>query len=183
MASRFSKLLMKYRISQLLSALPEKYRPAARFVIIFNLLALPMYLMILFDIQVSQFVSLTEYLARSLLSATGMEFQVVNNLIILPIENGTWAAFINWDCTGWKSLYALFALIVASPFSPRKKAFGLLLLPALYAVNILRIWFMFYVASVNIEMFPFVHAVVWSWGLVAAVLLLWVFWMKFFPER
>lgn len=160
----------------------SRINSAALFIVRFLLLSIPLYVVLLSGWQLSQLISLTDLLARQLLSLSGIEHSVVNGLIALPVENGTWAAFINWDCTGWKSMYAFFALVFATPMkghsSFHAKLYAMLLIPVIYAINLLRIWFMFYVASVNLDLFPLVHAVVWSWGLVAVVLVLWFIWLR-----
>jgi len=169
---RFDKKISRY-------VKTPKQKEIVKFIIKFNIFAIPFYIFLLFNFQINQLISLTDILSRSLLSFTGIQHEVLNNLIILPVENGTWAAFINWDCTGWKSIYAYFALVMATPFTFRKKLFGLLFIPFLYAINILRIWFMFYIASTNLSLFPVVHSLVWSWGLVAATILFFLLWIRF----
>lgn len=149
------------------------------FLVKFFLLSIPLYIVILADFQVRELVSLTDFLVRHLLSASGIEYQVLNNLIMLPIENGNWAAFINWDCTGWMVMYAFFALVMSSPVAWSRKKTALLMIPAIYALNILRIWFMFfYVSEFGTALYPVVHSIIWSWGLVAVALVLWAVWLK-----
>ena len=158
----------------------ERINSAVVFITRFLVLSIPLYIVMLAEWQVNQLISLTDVLSRQLLSVTGIKYGVINNLITLPVDNGTWAAFINWDCTGWKSMYAFFALVFASPVEMRKKLWALLLLPVIYSINLGRIWFMFFIASVDLSLFPIIHAVVWSWGLVAVVLLFWLAWLRHF---
>ena len=69
---------------------------------------------------------------------------------------------------------------MATDFPLKKKAKGLaILLPALFLVNIIRIVFMFHFArGFDLAYFDVVHATIWSWGLIAAILVFWVLWMK-----
>ncbi len=150
---------------------------ALKFIVRFNVFALPLYIIALLGWQLDALIQLTEFLARSLLSATGISHSVLNNLIVLPVQNGSWAAFINWECTGWKAMYAFFALVMATPVAMERKWKALVLIPLIYAINIIRIWFMFfYVANFGVEFYPFVHAVIWSWGLILVIVGLWFWW-------
>jgi len=152
----------------------------AKFILKFNLLAIPMYIVLLLRMEIQQLKDITAGIVFFVLQSTGIDVAMLpNNLISIPISGGSWAAFIDWDCTGWKSMYALFALIFATNFSARKKFYGLLLLPLVYIINIARIWFMFfYVSNYGLAYFSIVHAFVWSWGLIAVILILWVLWIR-----
>src|SRR3990167_2952024 len=79
---------------------------AAKFLIKFNLLAIPLYIAIIFGIEIQFLKDITSGIIYSLLHATGMNAAALpNNMISIPIEGGSWAASIDWDCTGWKSMY------------------------------------------------------------------------------
>jgi len=149
------------------------------FVIKLNLFAIPLYLIILSGFQWILLMEVTRDLTLGLLDATGIAATTRGSLIIVPVENGEFGGVIDWDCTGWKSMLALFALIFATSFPMRKKLIGLTLLPVIYLINIIRIWFMFYSVSVyDLTYYKILHATVWSWGLITAVLVLWLLWMK-----
>jgi len=158
----------------------EKQYRILKFLIKFNIFALPLYLLLLTDWQSGWLQSFTADITYNLLQATGIAAERTGNFIAIQLQNGSWGAFINWDCTGWKSFLALFALIMATDFPLKKKAKGLaILLPALFLVNIIRIVFMFHFArGFDLAYFDVVHATIWSWGLIAAILVFWVLWMK-----
>ena len=150
-----------------------------KFLVKFNLFAIPLYIVLLSDWQSGWLQALTADITYSLLHATGLAAERTANFIAIPVENGQWGAFINWECTGWKSFLALFALVMATDFSRGKKAKGLaVIMPALFAVNIARIVFMFHYAALDLANFALVHAVVWSWGLIFAILAFWAAWMR-----
>ena len=151
------------------------------FLIKFNLLAIPLYLIIVSGFQLGFLKDVTADFTFHMLRLTGIDASIAGNIISIPAENGVFAARIDWDCTGWKSMFALFALIFATDFSLRKKMRGLVLIPAVYLVNLLRIWFMFlFVSDFGLAYYDIVHATVWSWGLILTVLIFWVVWMRFF---
>ncbi|MFH0832448.1 MAG: archaeosortase/exosortase family protein [Candidatus Aenigmatarchaeota archaeon] len=153
------------------------------FLLKFNIFAIPLYLIILSGFQSPFLINLTTDFSFSLIHFSGID-ATRNGLISVPTQDGEFAASIDWDCTGWKSMLALFALIFATDFGLRKKLYGLALIPVVYAVNIARIWFMFfYVSSFGTAHYQFVHATVWSWGLILTILVLWVVWMRRFPDK
>jgi exosortase/archaeosortase family protein len=151
-----------------------------KFLVKFNLFAIPLYLILLLDLRSLWLETFTADVVYSVLQSLGLALERTGNFIIVPIANGSWGAFINWDCTGWKSLLALFALVMATDFTYKIKLKGLsLLLPALFIINIARIAFMFYfVYAFGLVFFELVHAVIWSWGLILAILILWVLWIR-----
>ncbi len=152
-----------------------------KFLVRFNLFAIPLYLIIVSGFQLGFLKDATADFTFHMLRLTGIDASITGNLISIPAENGVFAARIDWDCTGWKSMFALFALIFATDFSMRKKLHGLVLIPAVYIVNLLRIWFMFlFVSDFGLAYYDIVHATIWSWGLILTVLVLWVVWMRFF---
>ncbi len=163
----------------------EKHYRILKFLIKFNLFALPLYVLLVLDWQSGWLQTFTADITYNLLQATGIAAERTGNFIAIQLQNGTWGAFINWDCTGWKSFLALFALVMATDFPLKKKAKGLaVLLPALFAVNILRIVFMFHFArGFDLAYFELVHATIWSWGLIAAILVFWVAWMRHSAKR
>ena len=148
------------------------------FLIRFNIFALPLYAILLSGAKFEPLMQLTTQLAFAVLRLTGIQAQLSGSIISVPVNDGTFGAYVSWDSTGWKSMLALAALIFATSFSLRKKLFGMLLLPVVYLVNILRIWFMFFVATVNAAYFDIAHLTIWSWGLILTILALWIVWMK-----
>ncbi len=122
----------------------------------------------------------TADIVEQFLSLTGISFERSGLLFSVPVDNGNWGAVINWDCVGWKSLLAIFALVMATDYPMRKKLKGLaVLLPAIYLANILRIVFLiWYVAAYDLAYFAIVHAVLWTWGLVFLILVSWALWIK-----
>ncbi len=160
----------------------EKLRTVLKFLVKFNLFAIPLYLILFSGYQSRLLMDVTTDISYAAIKAAMPAERSGPNMII-PVEGGFWSAYVSWDSTGWKSMLALFALIFATDFSLRKKMLGLVFIPLVYAVNILRIWFMFFfVHNYGTGIFPLVHATVWSWGLIITILVLWVAWMKKIPD-
>ena|SRR3989344_2214309 len=148
-----------------------------RFFLKFNLFALPLYLLmaINFDFLLAQ--RAVASIEMWLLQTAGIGASLDGLLILVPVEGGSWGGFISSDCIGWKSMMAYAALVLATGFSWRKKLSGILLLPVIFAANIVRIFFMFfYVNTWGIAGYELLHSVVWSWGLLAIVVFSWVVW-------
>ncbi len=149
------------------------------FLVKLNLLLIPLYLIILAGFQLAFLKDVTKDAVLGMLQAGGIGAYETGNFIVVPVEGGEFAGTVDWDCTGWKSMFALFALVFATDFAIRKKLLGLLFLPLVYAVNLVRIWFMFYYVHVyGTAHYSVIHATIWSWGLIAAILLFWVAWMR-----
>lgn len=152
----------------------------SRFLLRFNVYAIPLYAVILSAYQSEQMIAATADLVDIFLSAAGVDFTRNGLLFSVPVQYGSWAAVINWDCVGWKSLLAVFALVMATDYPMRKKLKGLaVLLPAVYIANILRIVFLIWYAwAFDIAYFAIVHAVLWSWGMVLIVTVSWASWLR-----
>lgn len=165
------------------SRLNQKLRSVLKFLVKFNLFAIPLYLILVSGYQSKLLMDVTTDISYALINAT-MPAERSGPLMVIPVEDGSWSAYVSWDSTGWKSMLALFALIFATEFPLRKKIIGLAFIPLVYLVNIFRIWFMFFfVYNYGTTGFPLIHATVWSWGLIITILVLWLIWMKFLNSR
>jgi exosortase/archaeosortase family protein len=90
-------------------------------------------------------------------------------------------AEMTFDCTGWKSMYALFALVIATPGAALNKKLKFLLvgLPTIFAVNLLRIaTTIAFVVSFGIAYLDVVHSILWQEGLIIAVVAVWYLWLR-----
>ena len=151
----------------------------AGFLIRLNLFALPFYAITATGIQSHALVELTQGLSVLLMQATGIPVTIGGSLMAVPVEGGTWAAYVSWDSSGWKSMLVFFALLMATDAPLKKRLCGLLLIPVLYAINLLRIWFMFFfVRAFGLEHYELVHGTLWSWGMVVALLAAWLLWKR-----
>lgn len=151
-----------------------------KFIVKFNILSIPLYIFILFNIEFIQLQLATASIVHYLLGASGVPSTLDGISITIPLEGGYWSARIIWDCIGWKSVLFFLALVFATSFSLRKKKLALLFIPAIVFVNIARIWFMFYYVYTNgLSNYEALHALVWSWGMIITVLALWIIWLLY----
>ncbi len=151
-----------------------------KFIVTFNIFAAPLYFILLTGWTLAELQILVRDVTAWLLTSLGLNPSVQDLIISIPVKNGEWAAFINWDCTGWKSMLAFFALVMATDHGLRRKALGLLLIPLIFVINIVRIVFMFvYVKTFDLAYYQIVHTLIWSWGLILVILALWFVWMKY----
>jgi exosortase/archaeosortase family protein len=158
----------------------QKLLKITKFLIKFNLFSIPLYLIILTGATWPALMRVTEGISFSLLRFIGVDASVSGGFIVVPVINGNFAATVSWDSTGWKSILAFFALVFATEFPLRKKLIGMLFIPVIYFVNILRIVFMFFfVSRYDVAYYNLLHATLWSWGLIITIFVLWAAWMKY----
>lgn len=151
-----------------------------KFIVKFNVFAIPLYLVLFMGWTWPPLQKFIADFTFNNLIYMGYSPSINDFLISIPIKNGDWAAVINWDCTGWKSMLALFALIMATDFKIRLKALCMILIPVVFFINLLRILFMFFwVKTFDLAYYQTVHTIIWSWGLILTIILLWFLWMKY----
>ncbi len=103
--------------------------------------------------------------------------------IIVNIPGGTFAAMIDWDCTGWKTMLFFMALVFAVSSPAKKKIFALIFLPIIFLINIIRIWSSLLVLSAyGPGPFYMLHNIIWPLISIVLVLSIWAFWMRFMPS-
>lgn len=163
-----------------LSERNESLLGALKFLLKLNLFAIPLYAIVLFNIQSARLTEITADIVQFLLAASGVQFERAGMMFSVPVAGGSWAAVINWDCVGWKSMLAMFALVMATDCPAGKKLRGLaILVPAMYAANLLRIMFVIWLVSAyGVSYFAAVHDALWSWGLISVILASWALWMR-----
>ncbi len=88
-------------------------------------------------------------------------------------------------CVGWIGLFAVSALIIAYPARLKKKLFGLALaLPAMYTVNILRLFTTVIIGYYKgINALAFAHNFLWKTTLILSAFIIWVAWIWFVVEE
>lgn len=145
-----------------------------RFLAVFALLSLPFYAVLNSGWDAGFLRSLHATVSAELLSFTGLEATGSGPFI----QGEQFIIDVTRDSTGWKSLLALTALIVASGRSFRRTVHGILFGAAVvFVANILRITSMFYAVAVfNVE-YELLHTLLWRWGLTAVVLGTWLTWL------
>jgi len=160
----------------------EKKIPALRralwFVLKLNVLALPLYLAVYFDLQSQEFQQLWAAGLSQSLGSLGYDTSLDGHNIGVKSGQSLYQIDLSWDSTGWKSLYAMFALVFASGVGGvrQKLAFLAFALPAIAFLNLLRIvtTSLVYV-NYGMEGFDLVHGLLWSAMMVVLVVGMWYY--------
>ena len=151
------------------------------FLIKFNLLAIPMYLILFYGANFYPLQTFTTNISYTVFRTLG--YSVETDWVTLSFtEDGFMANIvIDMDCTAWKSMYALAALMLASPVkNDRKKLKHVGLgIVVLFMLNITRIVSTVVFANTfGLQYMEIVHTVLWREGMIFAVVLIWYAWLK-----
>lgn len=156
----------------------EKLIYVLTFLIRFCVLAIPLYIILWFgaDFSLLQKIVVSNVISTLPLfgvDATADGFDIITNTKIPVIVD------ISPDCTGWKSMLAYAALVLAVPsVSARKRAFGLAGVLIIHALNIVRIAFLIWVETAyGIQAFLSAHTFLLKLGFPAVILLVWLCWL------
>ncbi|NIO05519.1 MAG: hypothetical protein GTN38_04355 [Candidatus Aenigmarchaeota archaeon] len=141
--------------------------------------AIPLYLILTFQGVLYPLQEVVSHNVYLVLRSSG--FDVVRDGFLLNIQGENPFVFlISEDCTGWKSMLFLTALIVAVPgVLWRKRAVGLIFgIPLIYLGNLLRILLIVHIEQIyGLELANILHDYLWQAGLISLVLVIWVFWL------
>jgi exosortase/archaeosortase family protein len=162
----------------------ERLKTVLKFIIIFNVLSLPMYLIMYLNYSYTPLQIFLTDVSYKFLNSLGYDTQLVRNTFCvvetIKVPNLIQPICISWDSTGWKSMYALFSLALATPIVTYRKKLRFLIigLPTIFVLNILRIVTTI-ILSINFgeQYFEVVHTVLWREGLIFAVVGIWFFWL------
>lgn len=161
------------------------------FLLKFNLLALPLYALMYSNFSLPQLQFFLTDVLYSLLKALG--YEIAKDGFMLGLLSGSTIATIkiDMDCTGWKSMYALAALIIATPAiaTPatgssavggyKKLKFLALGLASLFLINIARLLTTIaFVYHFGLQHLDLVHTMLWREGLILAVAAIWYLWLR-----
>lgn len=151
------------------------------FLLRFNLLAIPLYLAIYSNFSFLPLQTLFAQMAAGILKEQDYAVQQTDQILTISADNTIYSIDMSWDSTGWKSLYALAALVLAVPASNLKSKLRFLAigLPAIFILNLFRIVTTILIAlNFGFQYFDIVHTVLWREGLIVAVVVLWYVWLK-----
>lgn len=165
---------------------PEKLTPGQKslwrtflFLIRLLILSIPLYMILSLPGLLLPLQSLVTHNSVSLLSLS-YPVSYENVLIEIQSPGNEFQFVVSEDCTGWKSMLFLFALIFATlGVSLRKRLLGLVIgIPVIYLGNLFRILLIVLIqqnwGAPAAELF---HVYFWSLGLIALVLLAWGLWL------
>jgi len=158
----------------------KKLLLVVEFLVIFNLLSIPMYIVIFYNLSFESLQIFFTQLTEGFLKFMGYAVERIGYFLTINYSGGSLQIEISWDSTGWKSLYALFALAVATPIkSLKSKAKFLTIgLPLIFVLNFLRIVTTILVGlNYGLNYFDVVHTFLWREGLIFAIVIIWFAWL------
>jgi len=165
--------------------LRRKFLAIAVFLVAFNLLAIPMYLVLWYNLSCLPLQTFLTELVYRTLNLLGYKVELIASQIdvvpMISMSDQSPLILISWDSTGWKTLYALAALTIATPFVKMKKKLKFLAigLPFLFALNFARILTTILIAiNYGFQYFDVVHTLLWREGMILAVVLIWYIWLR-----
>lgn len=139
------------------------------------LLSIPLYLIIFFRIELGFLQNFIVGHLVPFLNFVGIEARREGFNVVLQ----KFTVVINKDCTGWKGLLFFGALVLSTKLDWKKRLFGFFIgLPAVFSINILRIFLMILIGDISKEMFSFFHDVLWQGSMILVVLLVWYMWWR-----
>jgi exosortase/archaeosortase family protein len=179
----YNKLLKKFKKKKLT---PRERRLFSTLVFLIRLLLLsiPLYIILASGLTLTPIQKTVSVQTENILTVLG--YDVSRDNIIIKINKPVGDSFlftVSEDCTGWKSMLFLFALIFAIPGVALVKRFlGLFFgLPIIWIGNLLRILIVVFVeGTFGYSAAMIIHDYLWQAGLIALVLSLWVIWIRIF---
>jgi exosortase/archaeosortase len=137
----------------------------AWFVVKFNLLALPMYLAIFSGFSHEPLRISTAWISNVVLNSIGYTTIQSGHTIQTSVAD----VDISWDSTGWKSMYALVALALATPLGNRSRLKFIAMLRIVTTIGA--------ALSYGMQYFDILHLLLWREGLITAVVAIWGAWL------
>ncbi len=176
------------RINKFINKLSPQQRrllELLNFLIIFNLLAIPLHLILYFKIDFYHLALIERAQVSFFLKLFGVKHTLqdvpLNNDLIPAINLNDRVLAIGEPCTAIRSLIAFIALVFASPRTMHSKKKSLILLPVIYLANIVRIITLAFVSNSYPSLFDFIHIFLWREGLVLLIIGLWFYWFNHYP--
>lgn len=148
------------------------------FLIKFNLLLIPFYVIIYLDLSFYPLqIAFTNFLA-SILNSLG--YQVSASDFLLFVGESGIPIDISRDCIGWKGMYSLFALVFATPSELKSKLKFLSIgLPFMFLVNILRIIITLIIGlNLGLHYLEFIHTFLWQQVMIIVLISAWYLWLR-----
>src|SRR3972149_2216408 len=96
-----------------INKLTQKLIAVTKFLVIFNLLAIPLYIAIYTDFYFYPLQEFTAKISHAILELFGYNVSLDGNMVIVASKELILRVTVSWDSTGWKSMYALIALVIA----------------------------------------------------------------------
>ena len=151
----------------------EDLKRVLLFFIKLNILFLPIYAVIYFDLKYEPVQIVFAGIVNLLISILG--FKIVQDGYMLYLGDDGFPIDISFDCIGWKSSYSLIALVVASPGSWGEKfSFLLRWVPVMFLLNLARVVIALVIGYLfGFSFIPIIHDYVLQVAMILAVLFVW----------
>ncbi len=162
-------------INQQLSPRQQALFSAFHFLVVFTVLAVPFYAVLHSGWDGSPLRELHAAVSTYVLSVLGLEVSSTGSFIV----GSELVLDVTRDSTGWKSVLAFTALVIAAGRPVQKTVYGIVVgIGVLFVANVVRITSMFYAVTVYNIGYELLHTVLWRWGLTAVVLVTWIGWIS-----
>ena len=148
------------------------------FLLKFNVLLLPFYLIIILDLNFYPLqIAFTNLLAFFLKI---LNYRVTTSDFFLFLGKDGYPIDISRDCIGWKSTYSLFALVFASPGDTKNKLKFLgLWIPILLVLNLFRIIFTIVIGmNFGFQYMEIMHTFLWQGAIIIILMGIWAVWLR-----
>jgi exosortase/archaeosortase family protein len=148
------------------------------FLLKFNVLLIPFYAIIYFDVDFYPLqIAFANFLASILRL---MKYRASTSGFFLFIGEEEYPIDISRDCIGWKSAYSLFALVFATPGLMKDKLkFLSVWVPVLFVVNVLRTLMTILIGlNFGFQYIEIVHTFLWQEVMIVVLILVWYIWLK-----
>jgi len=148
------------------------------FLLKFNLLLIPFYAIIYFDVSFYPAQTAFADFLASILRL--LNYPVSTSDFLMFIGEDRYPIDISRDCIGWKSAYSLFALVFATPGKIKDKSkFLLVWIPVLLVVNVLRVLTVMLIGlNFGVQYLELVHTFLWQEVMIIVLILVWCLWLK-----
>lgn len=132
------------------------------------------FLSIAFDPQLKGFMAITASICGGILDLFYNDVTVSGRFLAL---HGFSVEIIE-ECTGIFEMLIFLAALISYPASWRSKLIGFVLgIPALYALNVVRIVFLSFIGAQYHTLFDFMHLYFWQATLILMITTVWVLWI------
>lgn len=141
------------------------------FLVRFNILAIPLYLLLWIDFNPLWLRELNSWLTGDIIRFLGIDVTQGGTIV----DTAHLSMDVSTDSTGWKSYIALSALIIALTDYPwRERALGICGgLVLVFFGNLARLVTMIYLVEVFGVSYDLIHNLFWRWGLTLLIFLYW----------
>ncbi|MDY6778264.1 MAG: exosortase/archaeosortase family protein [Candidatus Nanohaloarchaea archaeon] len=151
------------------------------FLLRFTVLAAPLYILLWTSWNPVWLRSLEAGITHQVLQLAGVSSQHQGTVV----TTRTLSVDVSTDSTGWKSVLALAALIIAvRGYTWRERLSGIMAgTVILFTANIARLASMIYAVEVWNISYQLIHLFLWRWGLTAVVLATWLVWLHWTDQQ